>query len=174
MLLGGLWHGASWNFVLWGGGEMHGINIAVNHAFRGLRIRLPGFLAWCLTFGSVVFSWVLFRTTEFDDAMRIYAGMFGLNGYVIPLRFSSELHFLQTLILNLQFASSDMLKLPAVFILTIAIGIVFLLPNTEQIFRPNGRWREVLPNGWALRYAALGFVGFISIYNAQEFIYFRF
>jgi len=172
MLLGGLWHGASWNFVIWGG--VHGIGLAVNHAFRSMRIRLPGFLCWGLTFATVVFCWVLFRTTEFDDAMRVYAGMLGLNGFVLPLQLASRFDLLQLAIPGLQFASSELIKIPAIFQLAIAVAIVFVLPNTEQTFRPQGQWRSVIPTLWAVRYAALGFIGFISVYNAQEFIYFRF
>ncbi|MBH61752.1 MAG: membrane-bound O-acyltransferase family protein [Alphaproteobacteria bacterium] len=172
MLLGGLWHGASWNFVIWGG--MHGISLAVNHAFRALPIRLPSFLCWCLTFGSVVFAWVLFRTTEFDDAIRIYAGMLGMNGFVLPLQFAGALEFLRAAIPGLQFAPSELIKLPALFKIAIAVAIVFFLPNTEETFRPQGKWKPVIPVLWAARYAALGFIGFVSIYNAQEFIYFRF
>lgn len=172
MLLGGLWHGASWNFVLWGG--MHGICIAGNHAFRGLGFRIPSQVGWCLTFLAIVISWVLFRTTEFEHAMRIYAGMAGLNGIVLPLRFADELAWMQSVMPGVRFASSELLKLTAATILAFAAGVTFLLPNTEETFRPAGQWRQVIPGSWAVRYALLGLFGFIAIHNAQEFIYFRF
>jgi alginate O-acetyltransferase complex protein AlgI len=59
MLLGGLWHGAAWTFVLWG--ALHGFGLIVEHMFAG-RVRLPGWLRWFLTFHVVVFGWILFRS----------------------------------------------------------------------------------------------------------------
>ena len=63
MVLGGLWHGASWTFVLWGG--FHGTALSAEHAFGG-RIRFPGWLRWFVTFNLVVFAWILFRSPDLD------------------------------------------------------------------------------------------------------------
>jgi alginate O-acetyltransferase complex protein AlgI len=59
MVLGGLWHGAAWTFVLWG--TLQGAGLSVEHALRG-RVRMPSWLAWLLTFHFVVFAWILFRS----------------------------------------------------------------------------------------------------------------
>jgi alginate O-acetyltransferase complex protein AlgI len=59
MVLGGLWHGAAWTFVLWG--AFHGLGLVTEHALGG-RIRLPGWLRWFVTFHLVVFGWILFRS----------------------------------------------------------------------------------------------------------------
>ncbi len=83
MLLGGLWHGAAWTFVIWGG--LHGVYLAINHAFRALVDRvapaLPDtaayrVLAWALTFLSVVVAWVFFRANSFGSAFTILSAMF--------------------------------------------------------------------------------------------------
>jgi len=58
MVLGGLWHGAAWTFVLWG--AYHGVGLVTEHALGG-RIRLPGWLRWLVTFHLVVLGWVMFR-----------------------------------------------------------------------------------------------------------------
>src|SRR3954467_14641092 len=63
MLLGGLWHGAAWPFVLWGG--FHGTCLCIEHAWRG-RVKLPGWLRWVVTFHLVVFGWILFRSPNLD------------------------------------------------------------------------------------------------------------
>ena len=86
MLLGGLWHGASWTFVVWGG--LHGLYLQVNHAWRHLvsrSTRLQGFLArypisvaacaWALTFFAVVIAWVFFRAESFMGAANMLSGM---------------------------------------------------------------------------------------------------
>ena len=61
MLLGGLWHGAAWGFVLWG--AIHGIALVVEHQFRG-KIRLPRWLAWFLVFNVVCLAWIPFRAPD--------------------------------------------------------------------------------------------------------------
>ncbi len=78
MLLGGLWHGAAWTFVAWGG--LHGVALAANSAWdRGGR-RLPAVAGWALTLLFVVVAWVLFRSPDFSTAARVLAGMAGLHG----------------------------------------------------------------------------------------------
>jgi D-alanyl-lipoteichoic acid acyltransferase DltB (MBOAT superfamily) len=63
MVLGGLWHGAAWTFVLWG--AFHGAGLTLQHAFGG-RIKLPGWLRWAVTFHLIVFGWILFRSQSLD------------------------------------------------------------------------------------------------------------
>ena len=58
MVLGGLWHGAAWTFVLWG--AYNGVALIVEHALGG-RVRAPGWLRWFVTFHLVVFGWIFFR-----------------------------------------------------------------------------------------------------------------
>src|ERR1051326_6894256 len=75
MLLGGLWHGAAWTFVVWGG--LHGLYLQVNHAWRALRFpALPGVVSWALTFIAVVVAWVVFRADSFTGFANMLAGMF--------------------------------------------------------------------------------------------------
>jgi alginate O-acetyltransferase complex protein AlgI len=59
MILGGLWHGAAWTFVLWG--AFHGVGLVVEHALGG-RVRAPAWVKWFVTFHLIVFSWILFRS----------------------------------------------------------------------------------------------------------------
>ena len=87
MLLGGLWHGASWNFVVWGG--LHGLYLQINHFWRqwvsasptlsgiAQTWRLPlAAMAWGLTFLAVVVAWVFFRAESFTGAWHLLEGMF--------------------------------------------------------------------------------------------------
>src|SRR5262249_27203338 len=80
MLLGGLWHGANWTFVFWGG--YHGLLLASHRAFRGERgalaprggaLRLPACML--LTFLSVCIGWVFFRAQTFTNAAQMLAAM---------------------------------------------------------------------------------------------------
>ncbi len=87
MVLGGLWHGASWSFVLWG--ALHGIYLMVNHAFRAVAeraawgrrlfaLRSFALFSWLLTMVAVVVAWVFFRAETLSGAARMVQGLFGL------------------------------------------------------------------------------------------------
>jgi alginate O-acetyltransferase complex protein AlgI len=88
MLLGGLWHGAAWTFVVWGG--LHGLYLAVE---RGLRTRFagyrPGPLALLglglLTYALVNLTWVFFRAHSFGRAWEMLGGMVGAHGDAKPI-----------------------------------------------------------------------------------------
>ena len=78
MLLGGLWHGAGWTFVAWGG--LHGAALAANQAWSAKGHAMPGWLGWILTMLVVVVGFVLFRAHDFGSAATIIAGMAGAQG----------------------------------------------------------------------------------------------
>jgi alginate O-acetyltransferase complex protein AlgI len=79
MLLGGLWHGASWNFVIWGG--IHGGMLAFERSQgkQGLYAALPHWLKVAITFVIVCFTWVFFRTNDLPSALHYCAAMLGLG-----------------------------------------------------------------------------------------------
>src|SRR6266513_488399 len=89
MLLGGLWHGANWTFVIWGG--VHGLLLAINHLWRATALSgvsesllgAPAYKALCLavTFLSVMAAWVLFRSQSLAAADFILSGLIGANGF---------------------------------------------------------------------------------------------
>jgi len=81
MLLGGLWHGASWTFVVWGG--LHGAALAVNSLWKRKNLPMPLILGWIITLLFIIFSWVLFRADSFSTAIQIFSSMLGLNGLVL-------------------------------------------------------------------------------------------
>ncbi len=78
MLLGGLWHGANWTFVAWGG--LHGGALALNHVWAERGFRLPRPAAWLLTLLFVMAGWVLFRSPDFATAGHILGSLAGLDG----------------------------------------------------------------------------------------------
>jgi len=78
MVLCGFWHGAGWTFVIWG--ALHGVYLMINHGWRRLDVHCPRPFGWLLTFGSVSFAWVWFRSDSLSAAARISTSLFGLNG----------------------------------------------------------------------------------------------
>jgi alginate O-acetyltransferase complex protein AlgI len=91
MLLGGLWHGAGWGFVLWGG--INGFFLVLNHlwrGYRGLPKNNPPPESWVMrelgltvTFLLIMFSRVFFRTPTFSDAVRVLEGLGGFGGVAV-------------------------------------------------------------------------------------------
>ena len=104
MLLGGLWHGASWTFVVWGG--LHGVYLA---AERFLRARFtgykPGPLALValglLTYVLVNLTWVFFRAKTFGKAWSVLLGMLGLNAATKPILPMASLVFAAAIVVGL-------------------------------------------------------------------------
>lgn len=76
-VLGGLWHGASWMFVIWG--ALHGIALVIHRIWHGLGLRMPQAVAWLVTFNFINITWIFFRATSLDDALRIMRGMGDIN-----------------------------------------------------------------------------------------------
>ena len=172
MVLGGLWHGAGWTFVIWG--TMHGLYLVINHAWHGLRIRIGHDLnksSWVgrfsgrfITFISIVFAWVFFRAENLDSALSITSSMLGLNG------FDFTGHFQLSMIAKLLF-------------------IAWVLPNTQQIMskyeptlslpdRENystNKWFLWRPNLlWLLIIFIMASQSLLQGNEVSEFLYFQF
>ena len=124
MLLGGLWHGANWTFVIWG--AVHGLMLAVNHAWNALPLsRLPVLqgakarrIAILVTFVAVTLAWVPFRADTLSDAKTMLA-------YLLPTTVDSFDSI--RLFLKVQFWDFK--------------GFVMV----TQWFRPRELWPPVLP-----------------------------
>jgi len=84
MLLGGLWHGAGWTFIIWG--ALHGFYLMINHALRSIDMSSFSSTSWfaltsrIMTFFAVLVAWVFFRASDLASAQRVLAGMIGLGG----------------------------------------------------------------------------------------------
>ena len=174
MLLGGLWHGAGWNYVIWGG--LHGVYLSINHWWRKLNIPMPKVLAWVITFIAVIISWVLFRGQNIQDSLDILQTMIGLNGVVIPGEAKGKLSVLVNFGFQLK-SWSDLAYLPKLWgsksfsILTLIVLTfsVILLPNTQEILaKLKPTW------SWAILIGVLTSVALLSLNRVSEFLYFQF
>jgi D-alanyl-lipoteichoic acid acyltransferase DltB (MBOAT superfamily) len=87
MTLGGLWHGAAWNFVAWG--AYQGTGLSAEHAVKGRLGRIfPGWLRWFVTFNLIVVGWILFRSTDlslFGDYMAALVRSGPATLYSVPV-----------------------------------------------------------------------------------------
>ncbi|MGE0226728.1 MAG: MBOAT family protein [Acetobacteraceae bacterium] len=147
MLLGGLWHGAAWTFVVWGG--LHGVALAVNHVWAERGLRLPTPVAWALTLLFVMACWVLFRAPDFATAGDVLASMLGLHG-----------------------AGSVALTRDDLAVLAIGSAVALIGPTSQKaafdVLRPEA-WVAV-PVGLGLAYLVLVIGGRLP----NVFIYFQF
>ncbi|MFI4995410.1 MAG: MBOAT family O-acyltransferase [Hyphomicrobiales bacterium] len=167
MLLGGLWHGAGWTYVVWGG--LHGFYLLVNHAWRSLApFTLPKLLAWLITLVAVIVAWIFFRASDFSSAANIVAGMFGLHGKGDPIAGASK----------------------GVGVATAAIFLLatLILPNSQQIMRsfapaigpvepPRGLARNIVwsPSRLTATLSAAAIIAVVLYsWGTTEFIYFQF
>lgn len=197
MLLGGLWHGAGWTFVIWGG--LHGLYLVIHQAWQGLRGRLGHDLSHtssfgrvfgiALTFLAVVLGWVFFRATTLDAALSILRAMIGMNGVSIPdviaLRVGPLAPWLENR--GVVFTAGGGRDFAMTFVWVAALlPIVFLAPNTQQImdrYKPaldqddnSGSERMVWATNWRWG-LAMAFVlacGLLSLTRPSEFLYFQF
>lgn len=79
-VLGGLWHGASWMFIIWG--SMHGLALIVHRFWTRIGLVMPTLLAWFVTFNFINITWVFFRANDMQSALRVLQGMFNFKDIV--------------------------------------------------------------------------------------------
>lgn len=140
MLLGGLWHGAGWSFVVWGG--LHGLFLAVNHGWRALRARsnapglnaLNAFLAPLLTFICVVLAWVYFRAPDLESAHYMLHAMFNFaaGGEGLSRDLVARINEFPLSVL-LQPVIQDAKACAVIATLLLAACIAFVLPNPVDL-----------------------------------------
>jgi alginate O-acetyltransferase complex protein AlgI len=142
MLLGGLWHGASWNFVVWG--ALHGSILAAERLWREFRPDnwrpLPTWLRIAITFHIVLLGWIFFRATSFADALAVLLGIFAGGGggtLLTPLQLAlivlgMSFHFMPRF--SIQNVAMRLRALPAPA-LGAAVGIAILVVDA---MRPEG------------------------------------
>ncbi len=151
MLLGGLWHGAAWTFVMWG--ALHGLYLVINHGWQSVRQaggprvtygKWSRCAAHLLTFLAVVIAWVFFRAENFGSAKLMIKGMIGLNGVVIDDRYKAYLGPLASSLQNWHIvfapnAAGNLIALAQPILLTTLLIVVWTLPNSQELlarFRP--------------------------------------
>jgi len=185
MLLGGLWHGAGYTYVIWG--AMHGAFLVVNNLWEKFSPwTLPKPFSWLITFLLVLLALVVFRSHNLDTALRILAMMFPMGG----LSLSSPDSAMESVT---QFSQGSLL------FIAFAFASVMLFPSTRQLMREkfvpieydrnaissaniiHVGMLESLSISWS--YLWLGFLAILagfSVYTlldsstVQEFIYFQF
>lgn len=198
MLLGGLWHGAGWNFVIWGG--LHGLFLTVNHAWHTLKHRnsanlhqLPGLVlalgrssGMLLTLVCVLLAWVFFRAQTFDGALAVIEGMIGNNGMILPSKYFDRWGEWATLLAQrgVEFRDLDTLHsisplwtiLPLWVFVCKAPNIYNLLANFQPVLESveSSRWQLAFNRSTGILIGIGLVAGLLSLNRVSEFLYFQF
>jgi len=193
MLIGGIWHGAGWTFVIWGG--LHGLYLLVYHAWRDGRDKhqtpntkhqissksqTPNalrdvFVGRAVTFLLVTLAWIFFRAETFGAASNLLVSLTGAHGFV---------------------SNWSRVNMNTGWILVgVLLPVVWLLPNSHQLlarFQPtleymavenkgapqiDRRWSRFLwtpRRAWALAVIALTVASVLGLSRVSEFIYWQF
>ena len=150
-LVSGLWHGASWLFIIWG--ALHGIAICIHRIWsKALKLKMPAFPAIALTFLFVGFAFVIFRAENMAEALKIYKGMFDFS--TIKMMNSEYWH---------QCSSSSL------FMFIVGSLMLFACPNAAT------RIDDFKPSVRNAVFTVLLFVaGVFTLNRLSPFIYFNF
>ncbi|HJN43750.1 MAG: acyltransferase [Acidobacteria bacterium] len=163
-LVSGLWHGASWTFVVWGG--LNGLYQVCSLATRGMRervcaaVRLPGglggLLRGLLTFHLILVTWIFFRAASLADATTIVS------------RVTASLATLPRL-LQVRIANPEIL---------FSIGLIAVLLCVEAFDERRSVWERLADRPvylrWGVYYAVLGSLIVLGTWNLQQFVYMGF
>ena len=201
MLIGGLWHGAGWTFIIWGG--MHGLFLIINHLWLNWKGRvIPSqyldktttkLIAWFITILALILSWVIFRAETLNGAITMYSAMFGFNGLSLPNSIST----LAPALLSIFPDANIMTNGVGIFSegsndakIIIACIIVLYFPNTlewmhitkpalnmEHFFKKKynyklSYWEQSAKHARLM--AMMAMIVILSLGDASEFLYFQF
>ncbi len=181
MLLGGLWHGANWTFVLWG--ALHGLFLMINHGWRALAGQVHDFgpvgriAGRAITFLSVCFAWVLFRSDSTATALNIYKGMLGLNGISLPFgleRMMPGITFGNFLIFEGFWQGTVTGTLSFLVLITLAFIIAWFLPNINDYPYMRVNIGKNIRLGLSVAAGALFALAVSFIVKDSPFLYFQF
>jgi len=203
MLIGGLWHGAGWSFVLWGG--LHGVYLCISHMWGRMKkkifktknqpsnrySRTAGRL---LTFFAVAIAWVLFRSESIEGARNMYHGMLGMNGFSLPTQLDFMIDALRSFFPDTYIVAHGLRSfgyVRGVFKLFLLLIIVWIMPNTYDLMKSGGtslnlellnyrtsliiHWKEWHPSTtWAFTIGMIALLSLLSLTHVSEFLYFQF
>jgi len=171
-LLSGLWHGATWGFVAWGG--LHGIYLACSNYYRPYQKKIHKFLGiektrllrgWqvLVTFHMVSFAWVFFRAADLESALYVVRNLFNYQGYLALLHRGGPRAFVTNqVLLNTSFTNLIIIGLSLCIVLAVHIKKEFVIAERPVLVR------------WSLYYALILGIMFWGVFQYSSFIYFKF
>lgn len=148
-LICGLWHGAAWNYIIWG--CYHGIFLMIERRFRKSEVQIAKSVSHLYTLVIVIWGWVLFRSESIEYAFNYYKAMLGLNSNV--LLFSNEM-------------------VNPIFLAMVVLGVVFSIIDINYEYPKSQSYPYLNYILYMVLYFSSTILLVLNTYN--PFIYFRF
>jgi len=166
-IIGGIWHGAGWTFIIWG--ALHGGAMVIHRLWQKLNINLGVFLSWLITFVFINVTWVFFRALDLESAFKILKGMVRV----------SDLSALATLAAHPSIGTikRELLNNIIGYEFLSVIGPAFITAFITALFLRNSIWwAENLKLSWRTAgfFAGLTFMAISNLTRVSEFLYFQF
>lgn len=157
-LLGGLWHGAAWTFVIWGG--LHGLALGIHRLWRDAGLHLPRLLAWFLTFAFLNLTWVVFRAPDMQSLHRFADAFLGKNGVFFRMQFKDRVVAV--------FPDTDFTTVALTVLCVLCLALLF--PNSAALLR----WQPPKKLCLAVALSVAAILGILLPGSTPEFIYSNF
>lgn len=159
-LLGGVWHGAAWTFILWG--AMHGMALVLHRIWKDFfKLRMPSLLGWSITFLFINLAWIVFRVPDFEHLEKFINAFSNYNGFAF-----SE-HFFGKIVDNMpQFFSSVKVRQ----LVLVAFLIAVIAPNSNTLIQHKNKRFFI----YFIVLILVGSLVMLQFGSKQEFLYFDF
>ena len=165
-LIGGIWHGAGWNFVFWG--FLHGFATIIHRVWKKLGFSLNRLLAWFITFNFINITWVFFRAKDWQSATKVLDGMF-FGKLILPIEWKSSLNSIFSSEKFGYWLSHISRDKYTIYWVIGALIIVTLFKNSNEMLN------RFKPNLLTLIFSVVLFlVSIASLNKFSEFLYFNF
>jgi D-alanyl-lipoteichoic acid acyltransferase DltB (MBOAT superfamily) len=175
-LISGMWHGAGWTFIFWG--LLHGTGVVINHYWqKKVKIKMPKYLAWFITFNFLNIGNVFFRATDFDRALSMLKSMFDTQHIMVSDYLIRRLHYwgFSTEKIDAYSTAHSYVDVDAIIMLIAGFIIALAFKNSTQLSVQFAAAKKV-SFFWYVASVLLMTLSFtvMSFQTSTEFLYFNF
>jgi len=171
-LLGGIWHGAGWTFIFWGG--LHGFALIILNLWQKIGWKIPMVLSWFITFNFINIAWIFFRADDFNAAIKILSAMFGFTPKPIPIDYIDSISMLigiPLLSYVSEFSTNAIFPSHLLLYLLILIPFVLFADNVNKTYQTSTiSYAKLIIGGLAFSISII----FLGMSSSQVFLYYNF
>jgi alginate O-acetyltransferase complex protein AlgI len=168
-ILGGIWHGAGWNFILWG--ALHGLGLIVHRVWKKTNIKMHKAFAWFITFNFINICWVFFRAQDIKSAFKVLRGMFFPDSLPLPAFLLQKFEFMQNMPLFIPvknpFRAIDG-SYEMILLLLSSFVIILLFKNSQEYFQ------ELTPSKKSKYFILILLYSVLEMGKLSRFLYVQF
>ena len=157
-LVSGIWHGAGWNFIIWG--MLHGICILIHRVWKNSKRKMNKFIGWLITMNLVNIFWVFFRAKDLASAFKVIKGMFNISS-----------------LMNINLISVEFLRFSSGYLGNFINGVILTVVSIIILFNKNS-YKKLNDFKLGIFFLIEQFfyfsVSLLLVNRVQEFLYFNF